>query len=93
MFYVYILANHPTATMYVGMTDDLVARAWQHREHKRPGFTHRYNIEALVWYELHDSRDGAFTRERQIKKWRREWKDRLVRDFNPAWRDLFPSLL
>lgn len=93
MFYVYILANAPDATMYVGMTDDLVSRAWQHREHQMRGFTDRYNVEALVWYETHDSRDAAFTRERRIKKWRREWKDRLVLDLNPEWRDLYTSLL
>ena len=91
-FYVYILANWPDSPMYVGMTDDIARRAWEHREHVRRGFTDRYKIERLVWYEPHDTRDTAFVRERQIKKWNREWKNRLVRETNPGWEDLYLTL-
>lgn len=92
MFYVYILANRPEAPMYVGSTDDIAKRTYQHRTKAFPGFTARYNIHRLVWYELHYSREAAFRRERQIKKWNRAWKDELVRSLNPDWADLYETL-
>ncbi|MFI4975390.1 MAG: GIY-YIG nuclease family protein [Caulobacterales bacterium] len=92
MFYVYILASQRNGTLYVGYTDDLVSRVVQHREKVRQGFTARYNVTRLVWYEMHDSRDGAYRRERQLKKWNRAWKLELIERFNPEWRDLFEDL-
>ena len=91
-FYVYILANWPDSPMYVGMTDDLSKRVWQHRQHTKRGFTDRYNISRLVWYELHDTREAAFRRERKIKRWNRAWKNELVRSFNLEWADLYLTL-
>jgi putative endonuclease len=74
------------------MTDDLVGRIWQHRNDLRHGFTRRYRVKTLVWYELHESRESAFVRERQIKKWNRAWKLRLIEQANPEWRDLWPDI-
>ncbi|MGX1309334.1 putative endonuclease [Amorphus suaedae] len=92
-FYVYILASGPNGTLYTGMTDDLARRIYEHREKVRPGFTSTYGIAGLVWYEVHDTREAAFLRERQIKKWRRRWKLELIEAINPTWRDLNDSLL
>ena len=92
-FYVYIMASGLNGTLYTGMTDDLANRAYEHANKDRPGFTSRYGVDQLVWFELHDSRDAAFTRERQIKKWERRWKLELIEISNPDWRDLKPDLL
>ena len=91
-FFVYILASERNGTLYVGMTDDLLKRIWQHRNDVIPGFTQRYNVKMLVWYELHESRDSAFLRERRLKKWKRDWKLALVEQENPAWRDLWTEI-
>jgi putative endonuclease len=87
-FYVYILANRRNGTLYVGMTDDLLRRVWEHQTGAVPGFTKTYGIKMLVWFEQHESRESAFQRERQIKKWKRDWKIQLIEGFNPAWKDL-----
>ncbi len=87
-FFVYILASRRNGTLYTGMTDDLVGRVWQHKNDARPGFTTEYGVKTLVWFEEHGSRDSAFTRERQIKKWKRAWKLQLIEAQNPAWTDL-----
>jgi putative endonuclease len=91
-FFVYMLASRRNGTLYVGMTDDLPRRVWQHRTGAVPGFTSRYGIKTLVWHEAHDSREAAFMRERQLKKWNRSWKLRLIEADNPHWRDLFDEL-
>ena len=91
-FFVYILANRRNGTLYVGMTDDLVRRVWQHREGIIPGFTSKYGVKMLVWYELHESREAAFSRERQIKKWNRAWKLKLIENMNSLWRDLWGDI-
>ncbi len=93
MFYVYILASRPNGTLYTGSTDDLLKRIVEHREKLRGGFTAKYDVSRLVWYEVHDSRETAFLRERLIKEWRREWKLDLIERMNPAWDDLLPTLL
>ena len=77
-FYVYMLASRRNGTLYIGMTDDLARRTWQHREGAIPGFTKTYGVTTLVWYEAHEARESAFVRERQIKKWNRAWKLRLI---------------
>lgn len=93
-FYVYIVTNKPHGTLYIGMTDDINKRAWQHREHIMKGaFSDRYNLERLVWFESHPSRESAFTRERRMKKWNRAWKIRIIEAMNPDWRDLADVLL
>ena len=92
-FYVYILASQRNGTLYVGMTDDLPKRIWMHREEVLPGFTMKHSVKMLVWYEVHDSRESAFVRQRQIKKWNRAWKLELIEKTNPAWRDLYKDLL
>jgi putative endonuclease len=79
--------------LYTGMTDDINKRAWEHREHTYRGFTHRYNCEFLVWFEMHETRESAVIRERQIKKCNRAWKERLINEMNPDWRDLADTLI
>jgi putative endonuclease len=91
-FYVYILASKRNGTLYIGMTDDLVKRVWQHRNDILRGFTHRYGVKTLVWFEPHNSRESAFTRERQLKKWNRSWKLDLIERDNPRWRDLWSEI-
>jgi putative endonuclease len=91
-FFVYILASRRNGTLYVGMTDDLVRRTWEHRNSVVPGFTRKYGVKSLVWYEVHDTREAAFQRERQIKKWNRAWKLELIEKSNLEWRDLADDL-
>jgi putative endonuclease len=91
-FYVYILASRRNGTLYIGMTDDLVRRVWQHREGLMPGFTKDYGVKLLVWYEQHETRESAFTRERQMKKWNRAWKLQVIESANPSWRDLWDEI-
>jgi putative endonuclease len=91
-FFVYILASRRNGTLYIGMTDDLVRRVWQHRAGVVPGFTMKYGVKMLVWYEQHETRESVLTRERQLKKWNRTWKLRLIEQMNPAWRDLWDEL-
>lgn len=90
---VYILASKRNGTLYTGLTSDPVARTWQHREHVVDGFTRRYNVSMLVFYELHGSMDSAILREKRIKKWNRAWKLRLIQEVNPTWRDLWPDII
>ena len=91
-FYVYILASRRNGTLYVGMTADLVRRVWEHRIGAVPGFTRKYGVKMLVWYEQHETREMAFQRERQLKKWNRAWKLQLIERFNPTWKDLAVDL-
>ena len=91
-FYVYILTSQRNGTLYIGMTDDLVRRVWQHREGTIEGFTRQHGVTMLVWYEQHASRESAFQREQQMKKWNRDWKLREIETFNPTWRDLFEEI-
>ena len=86
---VYILASSRYGTLYTGVTSDLVTRAWQHREKLVDGFTKEYDVNKLVWYEIHEDVLSAITREKQIKKWNRAWKIRLIQILNPRWDDLY----
>lgn len=90
---VYIMANHKSGTIYVGVTSDLPKRAWQHREGQGDGFTSRYGCKRLVWFELHATMEHAITREKQIKGGSREKKIALIEASNPEWRDLFFELV
>ena len=92
MYYVYILASGPNGALYTGHTDSLIVRIAQHRDELRPGFTAKYGVKRLVWYEEHFSRDDAKLREGRIKKWNRSWKIQLIRQMNPDWSDLYPGL-
>ncbi|HEX3429405.1 MAG TPA: GIY-YIG nuclease family protein [Rhizomicrobium sp.] len=92
---VYILASGRNGTLYTGVTGDLVMRVYDHRNNVIPGFTSRYAVHRLVWYEVHREVNAAIRREKCIKKWRRAWKLDLIEAFNPYWEDLFdrvPSL-
>jgi len=88
-FYTYLLASAPYGTLYCGHTDDLISRVWKHREKIYSGFTAKYGVARLVWYEPHGEREDAFRRERRIKKWNRAWKIRLIEAENSTWSDLF----
>ena len=90
---VHLLASSKNGTLYVGVTSDLVRRVWQHREHLAEGFTARYGVTRLVWYEQHETMESAIIREKRIKKWNRAWKVRLIEQHNPDWQDIWSSLL
>jgi putative endonuclease len=92
-FFVYILASRRNGTLYIGMTDNLARRVWEHESGVVAGFTIRYGVKTLVWYELHQSRESAIQRERQLKKWNRAWKLKLIECSNPDWRDLASELV
>ncbi|MBC8022157.1 MAG: GIY-YIG nuclease family protein [Burkholderiales bacterium] len=89
IFAVYILASGRNATLYIGVTSDLPKRVWQHREGLVDGFTKEYGVKHLVWYEVCEDAMAAITREKQIKKWNRGWKLKLIEKKNPEWRDLY----
>ena len=91
--YVYIMTNKRYGTLYVGVTSNLVKRAWEHRLGAVDGFTKEYGLKQLVWYEQHTSMIEAITREKQIKRWHRDWKVNLVHSMNPRWADLYESIL
>jgi len=90
---VYILASERYGTLYIGVSSDLVARIWQHRNDVVEGFTNKYHVHALVWFEQHESMDAAIAREKAIKKWRRDWKLNLIESTNPQWRDLYAEVI
>jgi putative endonuclease len=92
-FYVYILAGKRNGTLYTGVTSDLVKRVWQHKTDLVGGFTQKYNVKNLVYYEAHQKAESAITREKRIKKWRRAWKIKLIEERNPNWDDLYETLL
>ena len=91
-FYVYLLASQQNGTLYTGVTSDLVKRVWEHREEVVEGFTSKYGVKDLVWFEVHDNALSAITREKQLKKWNREWKINLIQQENPTWRDLYADI-
>jgi putative endonuclease len=91
-FIVYLLASKRNGTLYVGMTDDLVKRVWQHRSGVIGEFTKRYGVKTLVWLEAHESRESAYVREHQIEKWNRSWKLELIENQNPQWHDLWTEI-
>ena len=93
MAFVYILASQPYGTLYIGSTVDLLRRVFEHKTRAVPGFTAKYGADQLVWYEAHEALEGALIRERQIKKWKRDWKINLIEQDNPHWTDLFTSLV
>jgi len=90
---VYFLASKRNGTLYVGVTSNLVQRVWQHKNDLAEGFTRRYRIHMLVWYEQCESMQAAIAREKAIKEWKRVWKIRLIEMSNPHWRDLYEEIL
>ena len=90
---VYILSSRRNGTLYIGVTSDLVKRVWEHKNDLVPGFTRRYGIHRLVYFELWESISDATQREMQLKKWKREWKLVLIESVNPNWRDLWNDIL
>ncbi len=90
--FVYLMANRPNGVLYVGVTSDLVRQVWQHRTGALPGFTSRYGVKTLVWFETHNDITAAIAREKAIKHWTRAAKVRLIQDANPDWRDLWPDI-
>lgn len=90
--YVYLLASDRNGTLYVGVTSDLIKRVWEHRNKFVDGFSKQHNIDKLVWFEQHESIEAAIIREKQIKKWNRAWKIRIIEAANPYWNDLYLEL-
>ena len=90
---VYILASKRKGTLYVGVTSDLIKRVWEHRSSLVDGFTKRYGIHQLIWYELHESMESAIQREKRLKDWKRKWKVQLIEKTNPNWEDLYPMIV
>jgi putative endonuclease len=91
-YWVYILASRIGGTLYIGVTNDLVRRIYEHRTGVVPGFTKRYGIHRLVYYEQFGNVEYAIQREKRLKKWNRTWKIRLIEELNPNWDDLFPAI-
>lgn len=90
---VYILASQRNGTLYIGVTSSLTQRVYQHREHLAQGFTNQHHVTMLVWYVLHSTMEHAITREKQLKKWNRQWKLRLIEEKNPSWQDLWFEII
>jgi putative endonuclease len=92
VFYVYNLATRRDGPIYIGVTSVLARRVWEHKTHAIEGFTARYNVDRLVYFEEHDTAESAIAREKRLKRWRREWKVALIELHNPEWRDLSREL-
>lgn len=92
MYFVYLLASKRNGTLYLGVTRDLIRRTGQHKSAEIPGFSSRYGVKQLVWFEAHDNAPAAIEREKEIKKWRREWKIALIEKDNAEWRDLYDEI-
>ena len=90
---VYILASRERGTLYIGVASDLLKRVWEHKNDAVAGFTKKYRVHDLAWFEQHHSMELAIVREKAIKEWQRTWKMRLIEESNPSWRDLYPGLL
>ncbi len=92
MYYVYLMASQRHGTLYVGVTNNLIRRVYEHKTKAVPGFTSRYGVRSLVWFESYDDPLNAIAREKEIKKWRREWKINLIERNNPEWVDLYTGV-
>ncbi len=91
-YFVYLMASRRHGTLYLGVTNDLVRRAYEHKTKTVPGFMSRYGVDRLVWLEPHDDVEAAIVREKELKKWRRDWKIRLIEESNPNWHDLYEGI-
>ena len=92
-YYVYILASKRNGTLYIGVTDNLVRRVYEHKKGFVKGFTDRYGVHRLVYYEQHENIESAIQREKRLKTWHREWKIRLIEENNPEWQDLYNDIV
>ena len=92
-YYTYILASQKNGTLYVGVTSDIIKRVYEHKQNLVDGFTKKYNVHELVYYEKHIEVNEAILREKQIKKWNRKWKIRLIEENNPGWKDLYDEII
>ncbi len=92
-YHVYIMANRKGGTLYIGVSGNLIPRVGQHRTGQTPGFTKKYNLTRLVYFEAYDDPENAILREKRMKKWRRAWKIELIESTNPDWHDLYPNLI
>jgi putative endonuclease len=90
---VYILTNKRNGTLYIGVTSDLANRIWKHKNNMVEGFTKKYNLHRLVWYELHDDMESAIIHEKRLKEYKRSWKLKLIESMNPDWQDLYDSIV
>jgi putative endonuclease len=91
-YYIYILTNINNKVLYIGVTNNLQKRIWEHKNKVVKGFTEKYNLNKLVYYEQTENIESAINREKQLKNWHRKWKDDLIREFNPKWKDLADEL-
>lgn len=91
-FFVYMLASGKNGTLYIGVTSDLKKRIWEHKNNVVEGFTEKYDVHDLVWFEQHENAESAITREKQMKEWKREWKIKRINEMNPEWRDLYDDI-
>ena len=89
---VYMVASKPDGVLYIGVTSNLQKRVWEHKNNVVQGFTQKYNVHTLVYYQVHETMEAAITHEKQLKKWDREWKVRIIEELNSAWGDLYDSL-
>lgn len=92
-FYVYIMTSQRKGTLYVGVTSDLVKRVWQHKNNAVEGFTKKYEVHQLIYYEQHATAETALNREKRLKEWKRQWKIDLIESINPYWNDLYPKII
>lgn len=92
-FYVYILSSQKNGTLYIGVTSNLIQRIYQHKEGQVDGFTKKYGVKTLVYYEIHQTAESAIVREKQIKEWKRNWKLELIEKSNPRWLDLYQEVI
>ena len=90
---VYILASERNGTLYIGVTNDIIRRVWEHKSDAVDGFTKKYGVHMLVYYEIHATMPDAILREKQMKRWNRGWKIQLIQKINPQWRDLYEDIV
>jgi putative endonuclease len=90
---VYILASKRNGTLYIGVTSDLIKRVWEHKHNEVKGFTERYRVHRLVWYEMHETMESAIRKEKMLKNWKRAWKLELIERTNPNWQDFYETIV
>jgi len=88
-----MMASQRNGTLYIGVTSNLIKRTWEHKTNVVEGFTKKYGVHTLVWYEIHETIDSAIQKEKTLKKWRRKWKIDLIESFNPGWQDLYEAII
>lgn len=92
LFYVYIVTNKPNGTLYIGVTSDIIKRIWEHKNKAVKGFTQKYNLDKLVYYEQHENAEAAILREKRLKLYLRKWKINMIEEMNPEWKDLYQEI-